>query len=58
MRVCRSIRPDIEIPEEHQLPADDVDDANEADAKAKAETTWTDLALQQFMEEAGGEGQS
>eukprot|EP00466_Bigelowiella_natans_P020712 jgi/Bigna1/139597/aug1.51_g14305 len=44
--------PDIEIPAKHKLPADDVDDANEAEAKAKAENSWMELGLQIFTEDA------
>jgi len=43
---------DIEIPAKHKLPADDVDDANEAEAKAKAENSWMELGLQIFTEDA------
>eukprot|EP00471_Norrisiella_sphaerica_P003481 CAMPEP_0184482870 /NCGR_PEP_ID=MMETSP0113_2-20130426/4467_1 /TAXON_ID=91329 /ORGANISM="Norrisiella sphaerica, Strain BC52" /LENGTH=75 /DNA_ID=CAMNT_0026862887 /DNA_START=336 /DNA_END=564 /DNA_ORIENTATION=+ len=42
---------DIEIPTKYKLPADDVDDANEAEQKAKAENTWMEMGLQQFTED-------
>eukprot|EP00467_Chlorarachnion_reptans_P010433 CAMPEP_0114501170 /NCGR_PEP_ID=MMETSP0109-20121206/8354_1 /TAXON_ID=29199 /ORGANISM="Chlorarachnion reptans, Strain CCCM449" /LENGTH=77 /DNA_ID=CAMNT_0001678879 /DNA_START=93 /DNA_END=326 /DNA_ORIENTATION=- len=42
---------EIDIPVKHKLPTDDVDDTNEDETKSKAENTWMELALQQFLDD-------